>query len=307
MVARQILVPLLIFGCILGFLTVQARPTPKVNPINQAYKQALSDNVARANWINLSRDTKYRFTCAGMKRNQLYFEEEGDAEIETLPLAFWKQGGENNHGIYNVTKDHFRLTGRKGLYEEKGDSKGAGGERTRYIVKLVDITSKEGESVASCEPHALDQVNIWHRTGIRKVEGEKFGAILMKLETGEDISENKMWLQADRTERHTVLEAIKVKTREKVYKYAFETATNTDHILATDFHRKNVLVQIEEIQIRTFWGGYKHGGIKVIEVIIIDWGYPGVPCTWTEKPTELEFNLWFNERFNLLWLKLYHL
>ncbi|KAJ3975401.1 hypothetical protein EV361DRAFT_1031059 [Lentinula raphanica] len=159
MVARQILVPLLIFGCILGFLTVQARPTPKVNPINQAYKQALSDNVAR----------------------------------------------------------------RKGLYEEKGDSKGPGGERTRYIVKLVDITSKEGESVASCEPHALDQVNIWHRTGIRKVEGEKFGAILMKLEAGEDISENKMWLQANRTERHTVLEAIKVKTREKVYKYAFET------------------------------------------------------------------------------------
>ncbi|KAJ3723679.1 hypothetical protein C8R42DRAFT_466338 [Lentinula raphanica] len=232
MVARQnLLLPLV--GCLLGFdLSAHAMPTPRARPKepfsteedwhsfwNWKHDQVYQNNVKHQSWI----ESFQKLECPGMNQNDEYFWKKGSKEFARLPLSNpWdniKNNGGNNYNIYSVDAKKFTFGGK----EYKGD----------YLVKAVDITSDEGKIVASCEPHAMEQLGIPHHTGILidRANGQEVGAILMKQKPGGAVVENELWLDAGQEEQQAALASVRVKTKKQLHKYAFETKSNEDRLL----------------------------------------------------------------------------
>ncbi|KAJ3722594.1 hypothetical protein C8R42DRAFT_667312 [Lentinula raphanica] len=296
MLARQII--LLLFGC-LAFFAPQAQPIgqsqtagqPALKPQEDRWTRSgiwvywlfiqIRENYARhESWMKRDLDT-----CPGINKNDDYFVKKGDKELSHLPLVEWKTSY-HSEGIYNITSETFSLTGDKNMHKSSD-----------YIVKLVDVSPPDGH-FSSCEPHALQQLGIWHRTGIRESKyGELLGAILMKRERGEMIEDNELWQKASQKEQKAVLDSIKEKARGKHHKLAFETRTNVDHILPSDFQKANFLVHIVQ----------GHEGIELEDVALIDLGYPGNTAKWLKHKgiDDPEYIAWFNRLFDLFWAGYY--
>ncbi|KAJ3817092.1 hypothetical protein F5880DRAFT_1512067 [Lentinula raphanica] len=284
MVARpSVLLGLLqLVSCLVISLTAQAE-SPKYYPFRTLEEQdcfykwkskQLRENIQKHGaWINFHK----KGTCPGMKQNQLYFRYKGIKEMQTLSLVKSDNSyiGSYNEGIYDVIRS-FTLEGKR--YR-------AGG----YIIKLVDITSERGKMFASCKPHALEQVDIWHRTGILTNDrGVEFGAILMKRELGEELGRKSVWRRAGKKKKLQILNLVKEENRNQLHRYAFETPTNVDHILHADNNPGNLPIQFSQVP-------------PVVKMAMIDWGHPGL-WTWYGEPKAIDdpqFTDWHEQQFSL--------
>ncbi|KAJ3752573.1 hypothetical protein EV360DRAFT_75237 [Lentinula raphanica] len=240
--------------------------------------------VDHKDWINIL--SQPEGTCPGMNQNDLYFRKEGISEIQKLFLI--KDGaarGLNSEGIYNVTEE-FHLPGEPKPFQGKG----------AYLLKKVDIKSSNKGPLASCEPYALKQFDIWHRTGIR-TDPSEFGAILLKRERGEEVAKNDLWKAGSQKQKQSVLSKVQAASAHRVYKLSFQTSTNSARLLPTDLNSGNHIVWITQ-----------NGKDELIaqEVNLIDFGYPGI-LTWKEKPSWETFLKWFTRRFKLAWADQYYM
>ncbi|KAJ3769928.1 hypothetical protein FB446DRAFT_790924 [Lentinula raphanica] len=224
--------------------------------------------------------------CRGYDENNLVFWNGISDTIQSLKLVKM-QGvslGGFNLGVYNVTQS-FSLPGDPTRYSGGGT----------YLVKLVDIT----KPTASCEPYALQKLNIWHRTGIQ-VEGDKaYGAILLKRELGTHLAEDERWKTSSLEWKKQYLSALESIMRNIVYHLFFMTPTNDDQLGPIDFHPGNVRVQTK-FQIKK----KKAVGIIPSKTILFDFGWPGVYRS-KKTPSNAVFDTWFIKRFKLLWFRYY--
>ncbi|KAJ3968458.1 hypothetical protein EV361DRAFT_416575 [Lentinula raphanica] len=176
-------------------------------------------------------------------------------------------------------------------------------EANEHVLKVVDISDKS----ASCEPYALEQFGVWHRTGIRHGQlpngtEVKFGGIYLRTEPGKDIRADEKWDKASSEQRLAYLKEVQREVRGIVYDHAFGSKerpnTNKAKLVPCDFGPGNVLLETdvrEETE-----EGKTEVVIFPLKTTLIDFGKTGLKRS-SKKPAKSDFKAWFNRRFKLLW------
>ncbi|KAJ3769929.1 hypothetical protein FB446DRAFT_190580 [Lentinula raphanica] len=232
------------------------------------------------------RDWLYRpEKCPGYDQNELRFRTDGTSAIGKLVLAERKVElpGEHSMGVFDVKEP----VPKRLRDEDKA-----------HVLKVVDISDKS----ASCEPYALEQFGVWHRTGIRRGKGEDgtivdYGGIYLRTEPGKDIRENKKWAKASEKQRLAYLEEVRAKVGGIVYDLF---GRSTYKLIPGDFGPANVLLKT-----RFRKGTEQEQEIFPSKTTLIDFGGNGILMGLAQPSSESVFEEWFNRRFKLLWGILY--
>ncbi|KAJ3837085.1 hypothetical protein F5878DRAFT_643049 [Lentinula raphanica] len=293
---HKLLLPLVV--CLVALLTAHARPTLEARKQENSYwtednrerflewrREELMKNLQEhQSWINMPE----AWTCPGMNKNGPYFSAGTKSTLIQEKLREYEKltsgdNGGNSKDIYRVTRN-FQLADNSVCRA-----------KDNYIVKLVDISSSDEGKVASCEPYALEELGIWHRTGTWHDERSRtvYGAILIKQEPGKQLRDDQLWINASPEEKQKLLKSIRKTTKKKLHTYAFKTSTNVaDRIMAYDISNENVPVDFEEGQ----------SGLEVKGVAFKSWEYSKtVTCKSKQNLKDAGFSGWFDRQFDLYW------